>query len=97
MFGKAILSTSLSTLDGTIPVSLLPHPSCRKPITLVTYSNEVFIEYKTICFTNGSKLNGRVGLASIIYEEGVEKVTFQHRLKDEGSAFQANYSALILP
>ncbi|GFW45508.1 uncharacterized protein TNCV_3244481 [Trichonephila clavipes] len=35
------LSTSLGTLDGTIPVSLLPHPSCKEPITLVTYTNEV--------------------------------------------------------
>ncbi|GFX04072.1 RNase H domain-containing protein [Trichonephila clavipes] len=48
------LSTSLGTLDGTIPVSLLPHPSCRKPITLVSYTNEVFQEYKTVCFTDGS-------------------------------------------
>ncbi|GFY50683.1 retrovirus-related Pol polyprotein from type-1 retrotransposable element R1 4 [Trichonephila inaurata madagascariensis] len=32
------LSISLGKLDGTIPVSLLPHPSCRKPITLVTYT-----------------------------------------------------------
>ncbi|GFX03959.1 transforming growth factor-beta-induced protein ig-h3 [Trichonephila clavipes] len=81
------LSTSLGMLDGTIPVPLLPHPSCRKPITLVTYTNEVFQKYKTVCFTDGSKLNGRVGLACVIYEEGVENVTFQHRLRDECSVF----------
>ncbi|GFW73996.1 retrovirus-related Pol polyprotein from transposon 17.6 [Trichonephila clavipes] len=52
-----------------IPVSLLPHPSCRKPITLVTYTNEVFQEYKTVCFTDGRKWNGKVGLACLIYEE----------------------------
>ncbi|GFV01624.1 putative 115 kDa protein in type-1 retrotransposable element R1DM [Trichonephila clavipes] len=69
------LSTSLGTLDGMIPVSLLPHPSCRKPITLVSYTNEVFQEYKTVCFTDGSKLNGRVGLACVIYEKVVEYVT----------------------
>ncbi|GFX07742.1 RNase H domain-containing protein [Trichonephila clavipes] len=72
------LSTSLGTLDGMIPVSLLPHPSCRKPITLVTYINEVFQEYKTVCFTDGSKLNGRVVLACVIYEKEVENVTFQY-------------------
>ncbi|GFY19219.1 RNase H domain-containing protein [Trichonephila clavipes] len=83
------LSTSLGTLDGTIPVSLLPHPLCRKPITLVSYTNEIFQEYKTVCFTDGSKLNGRVGLACVIYEKGVEYVTFQHRLRDECSVFQA--------
>ncbi|GFY62471.1 RNase H domain-containing protein [Trichonephila inaurata madagascariensis] len=51
------LSTSLGMLDGMIPVSLLPHPSCKKPITLVTYTNQVFQEYKTVYFTDGSKLN----------------------------------------
>ncbi|GFT40335.1 hypothetical protein TNCV_3115211 [Trichonephila clavipes] len=38
---------------------------------------------------NGSKLNVRVGLACVIYEEGVENVTFHHRLSDECSVFQA--------
>ncbi|GFS53402.1 RNase H domain-containing protein [Trichonephila clavipes] len=90
------LSTSLGTLDGTIPVSLLPHPSCRKPITLVTYTNEVFQEYKSVCFTDGSKLNGRVGLACVIYEEGVENVTFQHRLRDECSVLQAELLCINL-
>ncbi|GFX49475.1 transposable element Tcb2 transposase [Trichonephila clavipes] len=51
------LSTNLGTLNGTIQVSFLPHPSCRKPITLVTYTNEVFQEYKTVCFTEGRKLH----------------------------------------
>ncbi|GFX87852.1 RNase H domain-containing protein [Trichonephila clavipes] len=50
------LSTSLDTLDGRIPVSLLPHSSCRKSITLVTYANEIIQEYKTVCFTDGTEL-----------------------------------------
>ncbi|GFU46922.1 hypothetical protein TNCV_3790071 [Trichonephila clavipes] len=54
----------------------------RKPIILVTYTNEVFQEYKTVCFTDRSKWNGRAGLACVIYEEGVESFTFQHRLRD---------------
>ncbi|GFT37802.1 RNase H domain-containing protein [Trichonephila clavipes] len=90
------LSTSLCTLDGTIPISLLPQPSCRKPITLVSYTNEVFQEYKTVCFTDGSKLNGRVGLSCVIYEKGVEYVTFQHRLRDECSVFQAKLLCINL-
>ncbi|GFX17914.1 RNase H domain-containing protein [Trichonephila clavipes] len=79
-----------------IPVSLLPHLSCRKPITLVTYTNEVFQEFKTVCFTDGSKLNGKVGLACVIYEEGVENVIFQHRLRDECSVFQAKLLCINL-
>ncbi|GFX44293.1 hypothetical protein TNCV_4376811 [Trichonephila clavipes] len=45
----------------------------EKPTSLVTSLNEVFQEYQTICFTDESKLNGRIGLACVIYEEGVEK------------------------
>ncbi|GFX34719.1 hypothetical protein TNCV_2514351 [Trichonephila clavipes] len=39
--------------------------------------------------SDGSRLNRKVGLACIIYEEGVEKVTFEHGLRDECSVFQA--------
>ncbi|GFW25937.1 RNase H domain-containing protein [Trichonephila clavipes] len=78
-------------LDGMIPVSLLPHLSCRKPITLVTYTNEVFQEYETVCFTDRSKLNGRVGLAYI-----VENFTFLRRLRDECSVFQAELLCINL-
>ncbi|PRD25841.1 UNVERIFIED_CONTAM: Transforming growth factor-beta-induced protein ig-h3 [Trichonephila clavipes] len=67
------LCTSLGTMDETIPVSLLPNPSWRKSNTLVIYTNEVFQEYKTICFTDGRELNERVGFACVIYEEEVEK------------------------
>ncbi|GFT95986.1 RNase H domain-containing protein [Nephila pilipes] len=93
---ESFLSTSLGTLDGAIPISLLPYPSCRKPITLVTYSNEVLQNYKTICFTDGSKLNGGVGLACVIYVEGFEKATFQHRIRDECSVFQAELLCIDL-
>ncbi|GFX82026.1 hypothetical protein TNCV_2572251 [Trichonephila clavipes] len=40
------------------------------------------------CGYYGSKLSERVGLACVIYEEGVEKVTLQHQLRDECSVFQ---------
>ncbi|GFT19404.1 RNase H domain-containing protein [Trichonephila clavipes] len=68
----------------------------RKPITLVSYTNQVFQKYKTVCFTDGSKLNGRVGLACVIYEKGVEYVTFQHRLRNECSVFQAELLCINL-
>ncbi|GFU62435.1 transforming growth factor-beta-induced protein ig-h3 [Nephila pilipes] len=93
---ESFLSISLGTLDGAIPISLLPHPSCRKPITLVTYSNEVLQDYKNICFTDGSKLNGIVGLACVMYEEGFEKATFQHRIRDGCSVFQAELLCINL-
>ncbi|GFV73131.1 hypothetical protein TNCV_3665481 [Trichonephila clavipes] len=54
---------------------------------------------------DGSKFNGRVGLACVIYEiyeEGAEKVTFQHRLRDDCLVFQAellctNLAAKVFP
>ena len=95
-FGGNYLRNSLDTLDGVTPVSLLLHPSCRKPIDVITYTNEVLLKYKTICFTDGSKLNGRVGLACIIYEDGAEKASFQHQLRDERSVFQVELFCINL-
>ncbi|GFV97077.1 RNase H domain-containing protein [Trichonephila clavipes] len=45
---------------------------------------------------NGSKLNRRVGLACVIYEEVVENFTFQPRLRDECSVFQAELLCINL-
>ena len=65
-------TASLDTLNGTIPVYLLPDPSSRKSITVVTYADEDFLKCKTICFTDGSKLDGKVFLTRVIYEDGAE-------------------------
>ena len=90
------LSNSLDALDGVIPVSLLQHLSIRKAIAVVTLTGEVFLKYKTICFTDVRKLDGRVGLAIVIYEDGAKKATFQYRLRDECPVFQAELLCIIL-
>ncbi|GFY27232.1 phosphatidylinositol-glycan biosynthesis class W protein [Trichonephila clavipes] len=67
------------------------------PIDLVILNNldvrenylSTSLECKTVCFRDGSKLIERVGLACVIYDEGVENVTFRHRLREECSVFQA--------
>nr|XP_042903993.1 uncharacterized protein LOC122270499 [Parasteatoda tepidariorum] len=84
------------TLDGKLPISCLPHPACRKPVIIIPYVNNVFQEYKTICFTDGSKLDGRVGLAFVIYENGTENVTAKHRLHNECTVFQAELLCINL-
>ena len=61
------------------------HPSSWKPITVVTHPDEVFLKYKTICFTDGSKLDGGVGLVCVIYES--QKSYFLHGLMSECSVF----------
>ena len=83
------MRNSLDTLDGAIPVSLILHFSSTKPITVVTHTDEVLLKYKTVCFINWIKLDGRIGLACVIYEVGAEKPTFQHRIKDHFSVIQA--------
>ena len=60
------------------------------------YTDEVFLKYKNICFTDGSKLDKRVGLACVIYEDAAEKARFQHRLRDECFVFQAELLCIDL-
>ncbi|GFY19672.1 RNase H domain-containing protein [Trichonephila clavipes] len=43
-----------------------------------------------------STIQSGVGLDCVIYEEGVENVTFQHRLRDECSVFQAELLCINL-
>ena len=38
------LRNSIDTLDGATPISLLPHPSSRKPFDVVTFTNEVLLK-----------------------------------------------------
>ncbi|XP_042904921.2 retrovirus-related Pol polyprotein from type-1 retrotransposable element R1 [Parasteatoda tepidariorum] len=53
-------------------------------------------ECKTICFTDGSKLDGRVCLAFVIYENGTEKVSAKHRLHNECTVFPAELLCINL-
>lgn len=95
---RSLMSSShlSNSLDGRLPISSLPHPSSRKPVTVVKYDSVIFEEYKMICFTDGSKLNGRVGLAFVVYENGMEKETIQYRIPDDCSVFQAELLCLNL-
>ncbi|XP_054715555.1 uncharacterized protein LOC129225035 [Uloborus diversus] len=83
-------------LNGKLPISSLPHPSSRKPITVVNCDSIILDHYNLTCFTDGSKLEGRVGLAFVVYENGMKKETVQHRISDECSVFQAELLCLNL-
>ncbi|KAG8190140.1 hypothetical protein JTE90_026708 [Oedothorax gibbosus] len=78
-----------NNMDGRLPISRLPHPSSRKSVTVVNYDSIILEEYNIVCFTDGSKLNGQVDLAFVVYENRIEKETIQHRIPDDCSVFKA--------
>ena len=51
------------------------------PIKFVSYTDEVFLKYKAICFTGGSKLDGRVSRACVFYEDEAKKNYFPVSIK----------------
>ncbi|GBM02459.1 hypothetical protein AVEN_76507-1 [Araneus ventricosus] len=42
-----------------------------------------------VCFTNGSKINSKVGLAFVVFQDHVETEVYQFRRREEFSVFQA--------
>ncbi|GFX99051.1 RNase H domain-containing protein [Trichonephila clavipes] len=76
-------------LDGSLRVSELPHPSERFPLNLVNYRKNIENNFPVVCFTDGSKINTKVGLAFVIFQDFIEIGTRQFRISDECSVFQA--------
>ncbi|GFY31183.1 RNase H domain-containing protein [Trichonephila clavipes] len=76
-------------LDGSLRVSELPHPSERFPLNLVNYRKNIENNFPVVCFTDGSKINSKVGLAFVIFQDFIEIGTRQYRIRDECSVFQA--------
>ncbi|GFW93623.1 hypothetical protein TNCV_48261 [Trichonephila clavipes] len=46
-------------------------------------------DFLVICDTDGSKIDGRVGFAFVVFRSSVESENFQFRIRDESSAFVA--------
>ncbi|GFW97730.1 putative epidermal cell surface receptor [Trichonephila clavipes] len=76
-------------LDGSLRVSELSHPSERFPLNLVNYRRNIENNFPVVCFTDGSKINTKVGLAFVIFQDFIEIGTRQFRIRDECSVFQA--------
>ncbi|GFY06068.1 putative 115 kDa protein in type-1 retrotransposable element R1DM [Trichonephila clavipes] len=76
-------------LDGSLRVSEHPHPSERFPLNLVNYRKNIENNFPVVCFTDGSKINTKVGLAFVIFQDFIEIGTRQFRIRDECSVFQA--------
>ncbi|GFW25447.1 retrovirus-related Pol polyprotein from type-1 retrotransposable element R1 4 [Trichonephila clavipes] len=76
-------------LDGSWRVSELPHPSERFPLTWLITVKILKNNFPVVCFTDGSKINSKVGLAFVIFQDFIEIGTRQFRIRDECSVFQA--------
>ncbi|GFU54338.1 putative 115 kDa protein in type-1 retrotransposable element R1DM [Trichonephila clavipes] len=51
-------------------------------------------DFPVICYTDGSKIDGRVGFAFVVFRSGVESENFQFRIRDECTVFVAKLLCL---
>ncbi|GFY36301.1 transposable element Tc3 transposase [Trichonephila clavipes] len=51
-------------------------------------------DFPVICYTDGSKMDGRVGFAFVVFRSGVESENFQFRIRDECTVFVAELLCL---
>ncbi|GFW31449.1 RNase H domain-containing protein [Trichonephila clavipes] len=67
----------------------IPHPSGRNAINIVQFSDKNTEDFPVICYTDGSKIDGRVGFAFVVFRSGVESENFRFRIRDECTVFVA--------
>ncbi|GBN02117.1 hypothetical protein AVEN_191269-1 [Araneus ventricosus] len=65
----------------------MPRPSERSPINLVSYYQNIEDNFPVVCFTDGSKINSKVGLAFVVFQDHIETEVHQFRIRDECSVF----------
>ncbi|GFX57332.1 RNase H domain-containing protein [Trichonephila clavipes] len=66
----------------------------RNAINIVQFSDKSTEEFPVICYTDGSKIDGRVGFAFVVFRSGVESENFQFRIRDECTVFVAELLCL---
>ncbi|GFT84750.1 RNase H domain-containing protein [Trichonephila clavipes] len=65
----------------------------RNAINIVQFSDKS-PDFPVICYTDGSKIDGRVGFAFVVFRSGVESENFQFRIRDECTVFVAELLCL---
>ncbi|XP_052754561.1 uncharacterized protein LOC128201476 [Galleria mellonella] len=86
--------------ESRTPVSLLPHPTNRKAISFKTINNQselddVIDNNWPRFFTDGSKIEGKVGGSVTCWLENKEVYFTSFRLEDFCSVFQAELAAIL--
>ncbi|GBO16603.1 hypothetical protein AVEN_155347-1 [Araneus ventricosus] len=86
---KIATKTYIANKRGVcLPVSEIPHPSERSPINSVNYFKNIEDQVPVVCFTDGSKINNKVGPSFIVFQDHIETEVHQFRIRDECSVFQ---------
>ncbi|KFM73627.1 RNA-directed DNA polymerase from mobile element jockey, partial [Stegodyphus mimosarum] len=67
----------------------LPHAADRLPIQIIIDANSVDDNFPVVCYTDGSKIKNRVGLAYVVLHHGFELEYKLLRIPNECSVFQA--------
>ncbi|GFT96440.1 uncharacterized protein TNCV_5021661 [Trichonephila clavipes] len=70
------------------------HAVQRNAINTVQFSDKSTEDFPVICYTDGSKIDGRVGFAFVVFRSGVESENFQFRIRDECTVFVAELLCL---
>ncbi|GFV76158.1 RNase H domain-containing protein [Trichonephila clavipes] len=66
----------------------------RNAINIVQFSDKSTDIFPVICYTDSSKIDGRVGFAFVVFRSGVESENFQFRIRDECTVFEAELLCL---
>ncbi|GFY27795.1 putative 115 kDa protein in type-1 retrotransposable element R1DM [Trichonephila clavipes] len=69
-------ASSISNYDCILSPFFIPHPSERNAINIVQFSDKSTEYFPVICYTDGSKIDGRVGFAFVVFRSGVESENF---------------------
>ncbi|GFT91010.1 retrovirus-related Pol polyprotein from type-1 retrotransposable element R1 [Trichonephila clavipes] len=93
-FRENLSASSISNYDCILSPFLIPHPSERNAINTVQFSDKSTEDFPVICYTDGSKIDGRVGFAFVVFRSGVESENFQFRIRDECTVFVAELLCL---
>ncbi|GFV56489.1 RNase H domain-containing protein [Trichonephila clavipes] len=66
----------------------------RNAINIIQISDKSTDNCPVFCYTDGSKIDGRVGFAFVVFRSGVESENFQLRIRDECTVFVAELLCL---
>ncbi|GFV45188.1 RNase H domain-containing protein [Trichonephila clavipes] len=66
----------------------------RNAINIVQFSDKSTEDFPVICYTDGSKIDGRVGFAFVVFRSGVESENFQFRIRGACTVFVAELLCL---
>ncbi|GFU57208.1 uncharacterized protein TNCV_4887081 [Trichonephila clavipes] len=88
-FRENLSASSISNYDCILYPYFIPHPSERNAINVVQFSDKSTEDFPVNCYTDGSKIDGRVGFAFVVFRSDVESENFQFRIRDECTAFVA--------